>query len=109
MPALIVSPAAGLMVSKAGVEGSTDKALMGQLSFYPQALGMAAVVMGIVAILPGLPTVSFAALSARLGALAWISYKKKDAAESEVRVAEERAKADSTPKEEPIATALALD
>ena len=42
MPALIVSTAAGLMVSKAGVEGATDKALMGQLSFYPQALGMAA-------------------------------------------------------------------
>ncbi len=41
MPALIVSTAAGLMVSKAGVEGSTDKALMNQLSFYPQALGMA--------------------------------------------------------------------
>ncbi|HEY2008139.1 MAG TPA: FHIPEP family type III secretion protein, partial [Rhizomicrobium sp.] len=42
MPALIVSTAAGLMVSKAGVEGATDKALMSQLSFYPQALGMAA-------------------------------------------------------------------
>src|ERR1700743_69460 len=38
MPALIVSTAAGLMVSKAGVEGSTDKAMIGQLSFYPPAL-----------------------------------------------------------------------
>ena len=51
MPALIVSTAAGLMVSKAGVEGATDKALMKQLSFYPQALGMAAAVMGVVAVL----------------------------------------------------------
>ena len=57
MPALIVSTAAGLMVSKAGVEGATDKALMSQLSFYPQALGMAAAVMGIVAVLPGMPTI----------------------------------------------------
>ena len=57
MPALIVSTAAGLMVSKAGVEGATDKALIGQLSFYPQALGMAAAVMGIVALLPGMPTI----------------------------------------------------
>ncbi len=39
MPALIVSTAAGLMVSKAGVEGATDKALMDQLSFYPQGAG----------------------------------------------------------------------
>src|ERR1700755_209927 len=53
MPALIVSTAAGLMVSKAGVEGATDKALMGQLSYYPQALGMAAAVIGIVALAPG--------------------------------------------------------
>jgi flagellar biosynthesis protein FlhA len=67
MPALIVSTAAGLMVSKAGVEGATDKALMGQLSFYPQALGMAAAVMGIVALLPGMPTIVFAALSGGTG------------------------------------------
>jgi len=46
MPALIVSTAAGLMVSKAGVEGSTDRALAKQLSFYPQALGMAAAAIG---------------------------------------------------------------
>src|SRR6201999_1870507 len=99
MPALIVSTAAGLMVSKAGVEGSTDKALMGQLSFYPQALVMAAAVMGIVALLPGMPTLSFGALSAGIGALAWISYKKKDAAEAETRIAEAKALGDSGPKE----------
>jgi flagellar biosynthesis protein FlhA len=109
MPALIISTAAGLMVSKAGVEGSTDKALMNQLSFYPQALGMASAVMGVVAVLPGMPTVVFALLSAGVGSLAWFAFKRKDA----VRVEEEklvaREKADATPKEEPIGTALALD
>jgi flagellar biosynthesis protein FlhA len=109
MPALIVSTAAGLMVSKAGVEGATDKALMKQLSFYPQALGMAAAVMGIVAILPGMPTLVFAGLSAATGSLAYYAFKKKDATEYLVRAEEEKAKADATPKEEPIATALALD
>src|SRR5690349_6419886 len=69
MPALIVSTAAGLMVSKAGVEGATDKALMGQLSYYPQALGMAAAVMGIVALLPGMPTIVFGGLSLATGSL----------------------------------------
>ncbi|MDE2630328.1 MAG: flagellar biosynthesis protein FlhA, partial [Alphaproteobacteria bacterium] len=109
MPALIVSTAAGLMVSKAGVEGSTDRALMRQLSFYPQALGMASAVMGIVAVLPGMPTFAFAGLSAGVGALAWSAYKRKSTAETKTRVAEEKAKADAAPKEEPIATALALD
>ena len=109
MPALIVSTAAGLMVSKAGVEGSTDRALMRQLSFYPQALGMASAVMGIVSVLPGMPTFAFAGLSAGVGALAWSAYKKKSADETKVRVEEEKTKTDSAAKEEPIATALALD
>ena len=108
MPALIVSTAAGLMVSKAGVEGATDKALMKQLSFYPQALGMAAAVMGVVAILPGMPTMVFAGLSGGTGALAYFAFKRKDA-----RTAQEQAleatKSDPASKEEPISTALALD
>ena len=45
MPALIVSTAAGLLVSKAGVAGAADKALLAQLSGYPKALGMSAAVM----------------------------------------------------------------
>jgi flagellar biosynthesis protein FlhA len=109
MPALIVSTAAGLMVSKAGVEGSTDKALIGQLSFYPQALGMAAAVMGVVAVLPGMPTLVFAGLSALIGGAAWIAFKRKDEAQVKAKTAEEKAKADAAPKEEPISTALALD
>ena len=109
MPALIVSTAAGLMVSKAGVEGSTDRALMRQLSFYPQALGMASAVLGIVAVLPGMPTFAFAGMSAGVGALAWTAYKKKHAEETSVRAEEDKANAAAAPKEEPISTALALD
>ena len=109
MPALIVSTAAGLMVSKAGVEGATDKALMGQLSFYPQALGMASAVMGVVAVLPGMPTLVFAGLSAAVGYLAWNAYRQKDKALVQEKVREENAKAEAAPKEEPIAAALALD
>jgi flagellar biosynthesis protein FlhA len=107
MPALIVSTAAGLMVSKAGVEGATDKALMGQLSFYPQALGMAAAVMGIVAVLPGMPTLVFALLSGGTGTLAWYAHKRKNARSQQA--AAESAQAAGPPKEEPISTALALD
>jgi flagellar biosynthesis protein FlhA len=109
MPALIVSTAAGLMVSKAGVEGATDKALIGQLSFYPQALGMAAAVMGIIGLLPGMPTMVFAGLSALIGGAAWVAYKRKDAVAVEIQKKEEKERADAAPKEEPISTALALD
>ena len=109
MPALIVSTAAGLMVSKAGVEGATGKALMRQLSFYPQALGMASAVMGVVGILPGMPTLVFTGLSALVGGAAWLAYKRKDEARAEEVKQEEKARTDAAPKEEPIATALAMD
>src|ERR1700733_104289 len=107
MPALIVSTAAGLMVSKAGVEGATDKALMKQLSFYPQALGMAAAVMGVMALLPGIPTLVFAGLAGGTGTLAWYAHKRKNARAA--LVVAETEKAAGPPKEEPISTALALD
>src|ERR1700744_6437023 len=107
MPALIVSTAAGLMVSKAGVEGSTDKALMGQLSYYPQALGMAAAGMGVVAILPGMPTLVFAALAGGTGTLAWYAHKRKNARTQQAAAETAQAAGDTTPQEEPIATALA--
>jgi flagellar biosynthesis protein FlhA len=107
MPALIVSTAAGLMVSKAGVEGATDKALIDQLSFYPQALGMAAAVMGIVAVLPGMPTMAFGGLAAGTGALAYYAHKRKDARTAQA--AADIVTAEGPPKEEPISAALALD
>src|SRR6185503_7276761 len=55
VPALIVSTAAGLLVSKAGISGAADKALMAQLSGYPKALGLSGGVMLIMALLPGIP------------------------------------------------------
>src|ERR1700722_3369664 len=99
MPALIVSTAAGLMVSKAGVEGATDKALMSQLSFYPQALGMAAAVMGVVAVLPGMPTLVFGALSLGTGSLAYYAFKRKDARTAVELAHEVKERGDSSPKE----------
>jgi flagellar biosynthesis protein FlhA len=62
VPALIVSTAAGLLVSKAGITGAADKALMAQLSGYPKALGMSAAVMIVMSLLPGIPMLPFLAL-----------------------------------------------
>ncbi len=70
IPALIVSTAAGLLVSKAGVTGTADKAIAKQLSGYPKALGMSAIVMGALALLPGIPTIPFLGLALGAGYLA---------------------------------------
>ncbi|GJD49900.1 Flagellar biosynthesis protein FlhA [Methylobacterium crusticola] len=62
VPALIVSTAAGLLVSKAGVRGAADRALGRQIANYPKALGMSAGVMLLIALLPGIPLLPFLAL-----------------------------------------------
>ena len=70
IPGLIVSTAAGLLVSKAGVRGSADKALGIQLTGYPKALGMSAAVMVLIAFLPGIPMIPFLGLAAGAAYLA---------------------------------------
>ena len=77
VPALIVSTAAGLLVSKAGITGAADKALMKQLSGYPKALGMSAAVMVVMALLPGIPMLPFLALGGGAGSLAYLIDKRQ--------------------------------
>jgi len=79
IPALIVSTAAGILVSKSGVTGSADKALSAQFTGYPKALGMSSAVMGVLAFLPGMPFIPFMALAGGVGYLAWRSAASKDA------------------------------
>jgi flagellar biosynthesis protein FlhA len=64
IPALIVSTAAGMLVSKAGTRGSTDKILFSQIGNYPRALGMSSALMAVMAMLPGIPTAAEAAAEA---------------------------------------------
>ncbi|MBI5128933.1 MAG: flagellar biosynthesis protein FlhA [Rhodopseudomonas palustris] len=114
IPALIVSTAAGLLVSKAGISGSADKALMKQLSGYPQALGMAAGVMLVLAVLPGIPTLPFLALGGGAAYLAVSASKRKTAgkaaADSAAGLAPEAvAAAAAAAAEEPISAALKID
>ena len=61
IPALIISIAAGFLVSKAGVEGSADKALVAQLAMNPISLGMVSASAGVIALIPGMPIIPFAA------------------------------------------------
>ncbi|MEX0815372.1 MAG: flagellar biosynthesis protein FlhA [Dongiaceae bacterium] len=108
VPALIVSVAAGLLVSKAGVTGSADKALFAQLSSYPSALGLSAFLMGALALLPGIPMLPFLALAGITGTGAWL------VSTSQIKVRRQAAaKADNAARtpvlEEPIATALQID
>jgi flagellar biosynthesis protein FlhA len=110
IPALIVSTAAGLLVSKAGVSGAADKALMKQLSGYPQALGMSAGVMLVLSLLPGIPMLPFLVLGGGAAALAFNARKSKRAAAVEAaKAAAAPAAASAAAAEEPISAALKID
>jgi flagellar biosynthesis protein FlhA len=107
VPALIVSIAAGLLVSKAGIAGAADKALLKQFSGYPKALGMSAAVMLVMGLLPGIPMIPFFALGGGTAALAYmIDRRNKQTAAAEAK----KSGADKpAPAEEPMSATLKMD
>ncbi len=111
IPALIVSVAAGLLVSKAGVSGAADKALLKQFSYYPKALGMSSAVMIALSLLPGMPTFPFLLLAGLAGTLAMYADRRNrqaahDTASETAAAAVQTAAA---PKEEHAADLLRMD
>jgi len=111
IPALIVSTAAGLLVSKAGVSGAADKALSKQLAGSAKALGMSAFVMVVMALLPGMPALPFLGLAALSGFLAMRLDRRQKQADME-RAAQslvEQAAAQAKPEDAPVQDALRLD
>ncbi len=108
IPALTVSTAAGLLISKSTASGSTDKALFAQLGGYPRALGLSSFLTFALALLPGLPFIPFLLLSLATGTMAW--YSSRNQAAEAVSFAQEKEKAATPAKtEEPIAKTLAID
>lgn len=113
IPALIVSLAAGLLVSKAGVEGEADKAVFGQLSANPAAMGMVAGSALAIGLLPGMPLIPFALMAAGAGSLAWFTARSQErgveeAAQAEAVEAESQA-AEAAEAEAPIEDTLHID
>ena len=111
IPALIVSLAAGLLVSKAGVDGAAEEAVFGQLSANPAAMGMVSGTSLAIGLLPGMPLIPFALMAAGSGALAWQSAQKRDKAvvnEAAEAVAQEAAAAPD-PQDAPIEDTLHID
>ena len=75
IPALLVSTAAGIVVTKGGVEGSADAALMRQLGGSPKPLALASGAAAVLALMPGLPALPFLALAGLAGGGAWFRHK----------------------------------
>ena len=103
-----MSTAAGLLVTKSGTTGSTDKAVFGQLGGYPKALILSAFLMLVLALLPGIPMIPFVGLSIVIGGLAFFLYQKEINKERQEETLLLEAN-QSDIEEEPLSSALQID
>ena len=92
IPALIISTAAGIIVSRAGAKTSLGKEISSQIFYQPRAVAIASAVLFGFGLIPGLPTVPFMILSFLTGGLAYMIFKAAKEnlkAEHEQQAAEE--------------------
>ena len=93
VPALIVSTAAGVIVSRAGAESSLGKEITSQILLQPRAIAVASAVLFGFGLVPGLPTLPFMILALLSGGLAYgvfQSIKETARVEEEQKIQEEK-------------------
>jgi flagellar biosynthesis protein FlhA len=94
VPALIISTAAGVIVTRAGAASSLGEEISSQILIQPKAIAVAAGVLFGFGLVPGLPTIPFLVLAVLAGGLAYSifqSVKERARTEEEARVSEEKA------------------
>lgn len=110
IPALIVSVAAGLMVSKGGLTTTAETALFAQFTHYPKALAMSSLLALCVGLLPGMPLLPFFGLASVAGFGAWWVMRRDDKlAAKETEETAALTPVDAPVAEVPISEALKID
>ena len=105
IPALIVSTAAGILVSRAASESHMGRDLVKQLTSYPRALFLGAAVLLFAGFVPGFPFLPFFTLSLLLAVVGYLGIKKPEVVEEKGEEGEETPEADI----ERIKTSLQID
>jgi flagellar biosynthesis protein FlhA len=78
IPAVIISVAAALLLSRGGSKGAADVSFFLQLGRYPAALATVAALMVLFAVVPGMPFLPFLAAAVALGVAAWFGMRRPD-------------------------------
>jgi flagellar biosynthesis protein FlhA len=108
IPSIIISTSAGLIVSRAAAEAKMGEEFLAQLTFHPRALRLVSGILLLFAIVPGLPTLPFLAMSALLFFVARLADKQKRLLEAENEQQEKKPAPElETPEE--VQTLLPLD
>lgn len=111
IPALIVSIAAGLLVTKSGVSGTADAALAKQFTNNPKILGVSSAMLVGMATMPGIPVLPFMFLAILTGGGAfYVIQRDKKTVEAEKALEMNETSAQQTaPAEEPISQTMKID
>ncbi|WP_449370131.1 flagellar biosynthesis protein FlhA [Thiomonas sp.] len=113
IPALVISMAAGIVISNVSTGQDVGRQLLGQLFNQPRVLGITAGILGLVGLVPGMPHLAFLGAAAVLGGVLWWQLKRQKQAAALAQAAPEAA-APAEPEEvsweqiEPVDT-LSLD
>ncbi len=105
IPALLVSTAAGIVVTKGGMEGTADVALMRQLGGNPKPLALAGGAAAVLALMPGLPALPFLVLAGLAGTAAYLRHQHPPGEESAAAAPPPTA----MPADPPISETLRMD
>jgi flagellar biosynthesis protein FlhA len=107
IPALMVSTAAGMIVTRAASEHSMGKELAKQFKLQPQAIGLGAGILFSLGLIPGLPHLPFIGLSLIMGMLSHLATREKNKLEE--KNMEEAQKETLPPSPEQVESLLSLD
>lgn len=112
IPALIISTAAGIVVSRASSEQDLSQEFSTQIFGRPQTLFVAAAVLGALGIIPGTPHLAFLSIAVVIGGLGfWLLQRQRTVADATplLHVEDEPAPADVTWDDIPPVDVLALE
>lgn len=93
IPSLIISVAAGLVVSRVGDEGDVGGLVVNQLFSNPQVMLLTGAIIGVLGLIPGMPNLVFLLIAGTLGAMAWMRRKRIVEAEAAAAAPEVAAQA----------------
>jgi len=88
IPALIISTAAGMVVSRVASEDNIGQQLGKQLLAHPQIIVLTAAIIGLLGMIPGMPHFAFLMLAAVLAWFAWFLMRQAQRAEVQEQAAE---------------------
>ncbi len=86
IPALIISIAAGMIVTRVGDSQDISGQFIAQLFTKPKVIGLSSGIVGMLGLIPGMPNLIFLMLSSTFGYLAWHLYKKEQVVEKSIPV-----------------------